>query len=90
MGRITPQRVLGWGGGEGWGGDVCVCVCGGGGEVAFGLFSCSPLPAAHLGKEARSLQYGKGLAVSAPWQPHGLRSPAATWSTRWQCLLIRR
>lgn len=47
-----------------------------------------PLPAAHLGRAARSLQYGTGLAVPAPWQP--LWTPAATWNTHWQCLLIRR
>lgn len=50
------------------GSGMCVFVCRGGG-VIFGL------PAAHLGKEARSLQYGTGLALPAPWQP--LRSPAA-------------
>lgn len=68
--------------------DLRVCLLGVG---WFWVCSCPlppPLPAAHLGNEARSLQYGPGLAVPAPWQP--LRSPAATWSTHWQCLLIRR
>lgn len=32
-----------------------------------------PLPAAHLGKETRSLQYGRGLAEASPCQPSGLQ-----------------
>lgn len=32
-----------------------------------------PLPAAHLGKETRNLQYGRGLAEASPCQPSGLQ-----------------
>lgn len=46
--------------------DLCVLFV-----EEWGLVSCSPpsSPAAHLGTEARSLQYGTDLAVLKSWQP---------------------
>lgn len=87
-----------WGGvcwGRGWSilwqwsgkvqGFVCLFVKGG---DFWSLFMLPHYQLLTLARDARSMQHGAGLAVPAPSQP--LRTPAATWNTHWQCLLIRR